>query len=123
MLTDNELLRIKIGAIAHVQKAVRGMLVDEIMAEIAALVEAATLAAHQQAIEAAVFKPEFDAIHGNQDELAVQFCMEIAGRKGEPSSNPDPVRLLEMAEALYQAEFTARTQPVRIDDPHKEVGQ
>lgn len=39
-----------------------------------------------------------------QEELAIQFCQEIAGRRGEPGSLPDPVRLLEMAQALYEAE-------------------
>jgi len=65
MLTDNKFLRIKISAIAHVQKAVRGMLVDEIMAEIAAMVEAATLAAHQQAYQ--FLKAEHTAGIGGYD--------------------------------------------------------
>ncbi|WP_404299825.1 hypothetical protein [Alicycliphilus denitrificans] len=48
--------------------------------------------------------PEFDAMSPQQEELVVQFCQEIAGARGKPGSPPDPVRLLEMAEALYEAE-------------------
>ena len=54
-----------------------------------------------------IWEPEFDAMAPGQEELAVQFCAEIAGPRGQPSSNPDPVRLLEMAEALYKAEAVA----------------
>ena len=49
-------------------------------------------------------EPQFDAISAEQERLAVQFCAEIAGRRGGKPSLPDPVRLLEMAEALYRAE-------------------
>lgn len=49
--------------------------------------------------------PQFDAMAPGQEELAIQFCAEIAGPRGKPGRSPDPVRLLEMAEALYQAEF------------------
>lgn len=48
--------------------------------------------------------PKFDAMAPEQERLAIEFCMEIAGRKGEKPNPPDPVRLLEMAEALYRAE-------------------
>lgn len=54
------------------------------------------------------WEPQFDAMAPGQEELAVQFCAEIAGPRGQPGSNPDPVRLLEMAEALYKAEADAR---------------
>ena len=57
-------------------------------------------------IEAA-FVPQFNCDYSQQEDLAIQFCMEIAGRKGEKGSLPDPVRLLEMAEALYHAERDA----------------
>ena len=50
-------------------------------------------------------QPQFDACSLVQELLAVQFCAEIAGPRGGKPSLPDPVRLLEMAEALYQAEF------------------
>ncbi len=50
------------------------------------------------------WRPAFDVMSARQEELAIQFCQEIAGRRGEPGSPPDPVRLLEMAEALYEAE-------------------
>lgn len=50
------------------------------------------------------WRPEFDAMSARQEELAIQFCQEIAGPRGEPGSPPDPVRLLEMAQALYEAE-------------------
>lgn len=47
---------------------------------------------------------QFDAISVDQERLAEQFCAEIAGPRGGKPSLPDPVRLLEMAEALYRAE-------------------
>lgn len=50
-----------------------------------------------------VWQPQFDAM-GAQEQLAVEFCERIAGPKGERGSPPDPVRLLEMAQALYKAE-------------------
>lgn len=50
------------------------------------------------------WQPAFDVISPRQEELVIQFCQEIAGRKGEPGRLPDPVRLLEMAQALYEAE-------------------
>lgn len=50
------------------------------------------------------WRPEFDAMSTRQEELAIQFCQEIAGLRGEPGRLPDPVRLLEMAQALYEAE-------------------
>ena len=55
----------------------------------------------------AQWRPQFDAIEPEQERLAVQFCEEIAGRRGEKGRVPDPVRLLEMAEALYKAEAAA----------------
>lgn len=48
---------------------------------------------------------EFSADAPEQEALAIQFAEEIAGRKGERGSPPDPIRLLEMARALYQAEM------------------
>lgn len=50
------------------------------------------------------WEPTFDAMVPGQEELVMQFCMEIAGPKGKPGRLPDPVRLMEMAEALYQIE-------------------
>lgn len=50
------------------------------------------------------WRPEFDAMSPQQEELAMQFCQEIAGARGQPGNPPDPVRLLEMAQALYEAE-------------------
>lgn len=50
------------------------------------------------------WEPKFDAMSHEQEQLAIKFCEQIGGRKGEKSSLPDPVRLLEMAEALYLAE-------------------
>lgn len=50
------------------------------------------------------WEPSFDAMCPKQERLAIQFCEDIAGRKGGDGSPPDPVRLLEMAEALYRAE-------------------
>lgn len=53
------------------------------------------------------WEPQFDACCDEQERLALQFCLEIAGERGGPGSLPDPVRLLEMAEALYLAERAA----------------
>lgn len=53
------------------------------------------------------WEPQFDCMAPGQEELAIQFCAEIAGPRGKPGRNPDPVRLLEMAEALYKAEADA----------------
>lgn len=49
--------------------------------------------------------PQFDVMKPEQERLAIEFCAEIAGPLGKPGRNPDPVRLLEMAEALYKAEI------------------
>ena len=54
------------------------------------------------------WEPQFDCMAPGQEELAMQFCLEIAGPRGKKGSPPDPVRLLEMAEALYKAEADAR---------------
>lgn len=56
------------------------------------------------ALKVAGWRPAFDVMSPRQEELVIQFCQEIAGRKGEPGRLPDPVRLLEMAQALYEAE-------------------
>jgi polyhydroxyalkanoate synthesis regulator phasin len=50
------------------------------------------------------WEPKFEAMSPKQEQLAQQFSMEIAGPRGGKPSLPDPVRLLEIAEALYQAE-------------------
>lgn len=47
--------------------------------------------------------PQFDAMAPEQERLAVEFCHEIAQHRGLT-----PVRLLEMAQALYGAEINAR---------------
>lgn len=65
-------------------------------------------AAQMQAFRS--WEPSFDAMSRRQEDLARQFCAEIAGLKGERGSPPDPVRLLEMAEALYQAELQESNQ-------------
>jgi len=56
----------------------------------------------------AFMTPQFDATFPAQEELAIQFCEEIAGRRGEAGTLPDPVRLLEMAEQLYWAEINSK---------------
>ena len=58
----------------------------------------------QAANEIERLSAKFDAMSPEQERLAIEFCMEIAGQKGEKPNPPDPVRLLEMAEALYRAE-------------------
>ena len=50
-------------------------------------------------------EPQFDAMSSKQEGLLIQFCNEIAGPKGKACCHPDPVRLLEMAEAIYKAEM------------------
>lgn len=50
------------------------------------------------------WEPQFDCMTPGQEELVIKFCQEIAGLKGQKGSPPDPVRLLEMAEALYRVE-------------------
>lgn len=49
-------------------------------------------------------EPLFHAMSPEQERLAMKFCAEIAGPKGGRGMPPDPVRLLEMAEALYKAD-------------------
>lgn len=53
---------------------------------------------------ALAWQPQFDVMSPKQEALAMQFVIEIAGPKDEAGSPPDPVRLLEMAQALYDAE-------------------
>lgn len=52
----------------------------------------------------AAWEPQFDVMAPEQEELAIKFCEEISGKRGERHSLPDPVRLLEMAQELYLAE-------------------
>lgn len=65
------------------------------------------LEAFAERIRADAFPPKFDAMMPKQEELAIQFCEEIAGLSGHVGRTPDPVRLLEMAESLYLAEVAA----------------
>lgn len=57
---------------------------------------------------AKVWEPEFDAMSVEQEKLVWEFCVEIAGKRGEKGSAPDPVRLLEMAQSLYLSERNER---------------
>lgn len=57
------------------------------------------------------WQPEFDAVVPEQERLVLAFCQEIAGKRGEAGSPPDPVRLLEMAEELYEAERDSHQRP------------
>lgn len=68
------------------------------------------------------WRPEFNAMSPRQEALAIQFCQEIAGRRGEMGRAPDPVRLLEMAQALYEAEraHDCNSQVLQVD--HKPAG-
>lgn len=54
------------------------------------------------------WEPGFDFMVPGQEELAMQFCLEIAGPRGQKGSPSDPVRLLEMCQALYKVEADAR---------------
>lgn len=58
------------------------------------------------------WEPEFDAICPKQEALAKQFCEDIAQTHG---GLMDPVRLLEMAEALYCAERDESIDPGSSD--------
>lgn len=53
------------------------------------------------------WEPSFDCMLPGQEELVQEFCAEIAGQRGGPGRVPDPVRLLEMTEQLYQVERKA----------------
>ena len=53
---------------------------------------------------AAPWEPAFDVMSPKQEELVHHFCAEIAGPRGGRGSPQDPVRLLDMAQALYEAE-------------------
>ena len=78
---------------------------DELVARLGDTAHCNDLFLRRQAAKAIErLSAKFDAMVPEQERLAIEFCMEIAGRKGEKPSPPDPVRLLEMAEALYRAE-------------------
>lgn len=65
----------------------------------------ATPPAPVQAVEPlTAWQPQFEAISHKQETLVREFCAEIAGPFGGVGNPPDPVRLLEMAQALYEAE-------------------
>lgn len=68
-----------------------------------------------QPIEPPMWEPQFDAMTPRQEELAFQFCQEIAGRRGEAGPAPDPVRLLEMAHELYEAERSGYLQVLQVE--------
>ncbi len=64
-------LRIKIGSVAHVQETLRGMLIDEIMADISAISQPAT-----RAIGAKFRRESFD---DRAFFAAIERCMDAAG--------------------------------------------
>lgn len=68
---------------------------------------AIALAKELEARKPLPWEPGFDFMVPGQEELAMQFCLEIAGPRGKKGSPPDPVRLMEMAQALYKAEADA----------------
>ena len=68
-----------------------------------------------QPVEPPKWEPQFDAMTPRQEELAFQFCQEIAGRRGEAGRAPDPVRLLEMAQELYEAERSGNLQVLQVE--------
>lgn len=59
-----------------------------------------------QALNAEGWRPSFDGMSPSQEELLLDFCTEIGDEFGQNFGGFDPVRLLEMAEALYEAERT-----------------
>ncbi|GEM_PF-2691173 len=73
------------------------------------------------------WEPSFDCMLPGQEQLVQAFCAEIAGPRGRPGRLPDPVRLLEMAEQLYQAErkttvFTERRTEAPLPQPLGQAG-
>lgn len=80
---------------------VEGFPPGKIINRISALVDCAEARGRA---ESKGWEPAFDACSVNQERLVREFCFEIAGPRGQPGSPPDPVRLLEMAQALYEAE-------------------
>jgi hypothetical protein len=54
--------------------------------------------------DVATREPQFDVCAPGQEDLVVAFVNEISQTARERGATPDPVRLLEMAEALYRAE-------------------
>ena len=88
----------------HAQQPVATLHVDGSFVHVEWHIQAPT-ACHMQVFQAtAAWQPQFDVMSPKQEVLVQQFCAEIAGPKGEPGRPPDPVRLLEMAQALYEAE-------------------
>jgi hypothetical protein len=71
----------------------------------------AALALLEAAPKVQEWSPQFDAISLKQEQLVRKFCFEIAGPRGKKGSPPDPVRLLEMAQALYEAEREEMKEP------------
>ena len=60
------------------------------------------------------YEAQFDVMSPEQEELAISFCNEI-GNARDRGLSIDAVRLLEMAEALYQAEMDARRREIYQD--------
>lgn len=54
--------------------------------------------------DVSVRDPQFDVMVPEQEELVLEFVDEISRTARERGLTPDPIRLLEMAEALYRAE-------------------
>lgn len=64
----------------------------EARAKVKALTAELTLAREEMdTLKVEGWQPAFDVMSPRQEELVIQFCQEIAGRKGEPGSPPDPV--------------------------------
>jgi hypothetical protein len=99
--------RYKVTCFGNSRQGVITGLPDNLIGRWVALVAAddgCHLAALSQPAIAQTWEPEFDAMCDQQETLVIEFCDEIAGRKGKQGRCPDAVRLLEMAQALYRAE-------------------
>ncbi|NTF18132.1 hypothetical protein G6L37_06915 [Agrobacterium rubi] len=61
------------------------------------------------------YEAQFDVMVPEQEELVISFCNEI-GAARDRGLSIDPVRLLEMAHALYQAEMDGSRRDTYQDD-------
>lgn len=66
------------------------------------------------------YEAKFDVMSPDQEELAIQFCNEI-GEARDRGLSIDAVRLLEMAEALYQAEMDDSRRDTYRDEDKREA--
>lgn len=66
------------------------------------------------------YEAKFDVMSPDQEELAIKFCNEI-GEARDRGLSIDAVRLLEMADALYQAEMDDTRRDIYHDEDKREA--